>query len=376
MRIVMVTGSLSRRAGGLFWSVRRLSQTLARAGAEVHVLGLRDIDTDCDLSAWAPLVPEVFDCVGPARLGYAPAIRRAISRLKPDIVHQHGIWQAFSLATIRWSKQAQPVVISPRGMMDPWAIANSQWKKRLVWYCYERINMQRAACLHALTASEASAIRSVLPDTAIATIPNGMDLAALNRDRARPAEGRPRLLFISRIHPKKGLMEFLEHWADVRPRLRRPWMLRIAGPDEVGHLQALRARVEALGLGADVTFVGPVYGEAKARELAESEAFVLPSKSEGLPMAVLEAWAAGLPVFMTRACNLPEGFEAGAAIELTGDPMRLVNGLNRNDLPNVGARGQALVAARFDWNSIAAQMMAVYAWCLGNDEQPDRVVTA
>lgn len=376
MRIVMVAGSVSRRSGGLFWSVRRLSQSLRQAGADVHVLGLRDPDTAADLQAWAPLTPVVLDRAGPAALGYAPGLSQAIARLAPDILHLHGIWQALSASTARWAARDNPVMISPRGMLDPWAMANSQWKKRLVWHAYERANLHRAACLHALSASEAEAIRAVLPQAEIAIVPNGVDVpptpATVTNEtpsKEPPADGRPRLLFVSRVHPKKGLMEFLDHWALVRPRLSRPWVLRIAGQDEVGHLAALRAQVERLGLSDSVAFIGPVYGAAKAQELAAADAFVLPSKSEGLPMAVLEAWAAGLPVLMTRACNLPEGFEAGAAIELTGDPEPLFVGLEHSDLPSMGARGRALVEARFGWEGLALRHLAVYDWILQN--RPD-----
>jgi len=363
MRIVMISGSLSRRAGGLFWSVRRLSQALAQAGADVHVLGLRDADTAEDLPEWRPLEPLILDRTGPAALGYAPALAQEITARAPDIVHLHGIWQATSIATARWAARGKPVMISPRGMLDPWAMANSRLKKRLAWHAYERANLHRATCLHALNSSEARSIRAVLPKVAIATIPNGMDLPDTERLR-NSAKDRPRLLFVSRIHPKKGLMGFLDQWAMVRPRLSRPWVLRIAGPDEVGHLSALRARVAALGLTDSVTFIGPVYGDAKARELAEAEAFVLPSQSEGLPMAVLEAWAAGLPVLMTEACNLPEGFEAGAATKLTDDAERLFVGLEQTDLPTMGARGRALVAKHFGWDSLQVRHLAVYKWML------------
>lgn len=366
MRIVMLAGSLSRRAGGLHWSVRHLSQTLQKAGAEVHVIGLRDADTDRDHAVWQPLDPIVLDPVGPAQLGYAADLDQEIAKISPDIIHLHGIWQLMSRSTSRFADRGTPVMISPRGMLDPWAMAHSRWKKRLAWHAFERKNLHRSSCLHALNPSEAASIRAVLPKAAIATIPNGMDMPdePLGTARSEPPEGRPKMLFVSRIHPKKGLIEFLDQWAAVLPRLSRPWVLRISGPDEVGHLPALKERVAALGLGDRVEFIGPIYGEQKAQELSQASAFVLPSKSEGLPMAILEAWATGLPVFMTRACNLPEGFEAGAAVELTDDPELLFSGLEKTDLVAMGNRGRALVAERFSWDNISGTHLAVYDWML------------
>ncbi|SOC20405.1 glycosyltransferase [Rhodobacter maris] len=360
MRIVVVTGALSRRAGGLFWSVRRLSQSLAAKGVDMHVIGLRDPDTARDIAEWAPLSPIVLDTVGPARFGYAPGLEREIARLEPDLVHLHGIWQAASRATARWTANGGKVMISPRGMLDPWAMANSKLKKRVVWTAFERKNLQSAACLHALNASEAEAIRRVLLGSDITTIPNGIDVPNALPYHLLHLDQRPRLLFLGRIHPKKGLMEFLEMWAGVQPRLLRPWVLRIAGPDENRHRSDLEKRAGTLRLAETVEFIGPVHGTEKTRELSQASAFVLPSKSEGLPMAVLEAWAMGLPVLMTQACNLPEGFEAGAALDLEDSPENVFQFLEKTDLGAMGARGRTLVADKFGWDGIAQRHIDKY----------------
>lgn len=375
MRIVMIAGSVSRQAGGLFWSVRRLSQALQRAGAEVHVLGLRDEYSDEDIVDWAPLAPQVFDTLGPQKLGFQIGMRAAIEALKPDVVHLHGIWQGLSMVVSGLARDGYPTIISPRGMLDPWALANSRLKKRLAWVAWEKENLRRASCVHALNASEADAIRQVLPSAPIATIPNGIDIPkGLTRRKPIADHNEPRLLFMGRIHPKKGLMAFLDQWAEVRPRLSKPWRLRIAGPDEVGHLADLQARVRELSLEESVHFIGPVYGEQKERELEKAAAFVLPSLSEGLPMAVLEAWAHGLPTFITRECNLPEAFAEGAAIELTDDAQRLYRDLEEADLDSIGARACALAEDGFRWASIASRHQDVYSWMKRQDNGVDQPV--
>ncbi|WP_457936089.1 glycosyltransferase [Mesorhizobium sp. 10J20-29] len=332
---------------------------------DIHVLGLRDPDTDRDLALWEPLSPVVVRPLGLTSVGYAPAIQREIDRIGPDIVHQHGIWQYFSRQTSSWAAAGGRVMISPRGMLDPWAIGNSRLRKRLAWVSYEHTNLRRAACLHALNKSEAEAIRAVLPKANIAIIPNGVDGCLLSR-LPKFASQQPRLLFLGRIHPKKGILEFLDNWNEICRSLTRPWILRIAGPDECGHREVLHRKVEKLGLGDRVEFVGPVYGAEKQRELREATAFVLPSKSEGLPMAILEAWAAGLPVLMTRACNLPEGFEAGAAVEIDDNAAHLRATLERSDLAEMGIRGNRLVASRFGWPIIARDHISVYESMLAN----------
>jgi poly(glycerol-phosphate) alpha-glucosyltransferase len=144
------------------------------------------------------------------------------------------------------------------------------------------------------------------------------------------------------------------------------WRLVVAGWDEIGHEAELKRLVGARSLSATVEFVGPLFGAAKAAALAHAEAFALPSRSEGLPMAVLEAWAYGKPVLMTSACNLPEGAAEGAAIEVEPNPMAVAEGLRRltslsdTERAEMGRAGRRLVERRYTWKQIGADMARVY----------------
>jgi poly(glycerol-phosphate) alpha-glucosyltransferase len=189
---------------------------------------------------------------------------------------------------------------------------------------------------------------------------------------------RRTLLFLGRLHPKKGIRELLIAWARIAkdsPGIARSWRLAIVGWDDAGLLEQLRATTKELGLGEDsVVFPGALFGEDKAAALWNADAFVLPSYSEGLPMAVLEAWAHGLPVFMTRECNLPEGFDAGAAIEIRTDPAELAavlaRALPRPDLAEVGRRGRELVRSQFSWPAIVSELRTVYDWLARGGRPP------
>ncbi|MFD0982573.1 glycosyltransferase [Tropicimonas aquimaris] len=356
----MVTGSLSRRAGGLFHSVRSLSQNLAEAGARVTVIGTRDPDTEADLPAWAPLVPVVLEPGRLPGLGGARGIAEAIEASRPDVVHQHGIWMALSLDTARWARTGA-TMISPRGMLDPWALRNSGWKKRIAWSAWEAQNLRRASRIHALAEAEAEAIRSVLPDVRVTTIPNGVRMPEAP-SRSKNDSGLRELLFLGRLHPKKGLPDFLKQWAQLPQTLRSRWRITVAGPDERGHRAELEKLAARLDLTTNLTFTGPLSGAAKEEALQRADAFILPSHSEGLPMAVLEAWSFGLPVLMTTACNLPEGFSAGAALEISSgqDPSSLRRALERRDLFEIGRCGRDLVERRFAWQCIANRHLDEY----------------
>lgn len=380
----VVLGSASRRAGGLFTSARRLTQSVAGHGVSARVHALRDADSAEDAVAWGSLPLDHFDVRGPAQLGYSPGLARSLAVADHDILHQHGIWQGFSASVRGWGRRTGgPVVISPRGMLDPWALSNSAWKKRIAGFLYENGNLRHAACLHALNESERLSMRRLGLRNPIMVLPNGIDPPPARTDAPAPwsgkvPDGARTLLFVGRIHPKKGIDLLLHAMAAGVPG-GDDWHLVVVGWHQGGHAAELKAQARTLPIASRVHFLGPLYGDAKWSALRHADAFVLPSHSEGLPMSVLEAWAAGLPVLMTRACNLPEGPAAGAAIEVETEVGALHEGLAQLiALPDeerraMGEAGRQLVARRFTWEGIGAQMRDTYHWLLAGGAAPSWV---
>ncbi|MBJ3775924.1 glycosyltransferase [Acuticoccus mangrovi] len=374
LTLAVVTGSLTRRAGGLFHSVRGTARALASAGHRITVLGVADpspAEMAEDLAAWAPLMPAAAPRRGPAGLAYAPALARHLDA-RFDVVHQHGLWQPHSRAVAQWRKRTGGgVVISPRGMLDPPALARSPLKKRLARLLYEDDNLAGADCLHALNEAEAEAIRRVGLTAPIAVIANGLAPETPAPLPPRPAGFPPErriLLFLGRLHPKKGLLPLLAAWARLGADVAATWHLVIAGWDEAGHATELREAITAHGLAGRAHLAGPLHGGEKRAALAHADAFVLPSTSEGLPMAVLEAWAAACPVLMTAACHMPHAFAVGAAVEIAPDPARMAAVLTQTlalpptRLAAIGERGRALLRARHDADAVARAHVAVYRW--------------
>jgi poly(glycerol-phosphate) alpha-glucosyltransferase len=381
----VLLASVSRRAAGVFEAVRRLCQSLVDRDLRVSVFGLADEYSATDGASWRPLRPQVFQARRPLSFGWSGELGAALRAAQLDLIHAHGLWMYPSLANLRAATAAnRPYVISPHGMLDPWALRQSRWKKRLASFLFECRHLRRAACLHALTVAEARACRAYGLENPVAVIPNGIDLPESGPRLPAPWGGDadgcgPALLFLGRIHPKKGLCNLLSAWAQVRRdrgAAARDWLLVIAGWDQGGHEAELREQQRQLDLGAAVRFVGPVHGPDKAAAFRHAEAFVLPSFSEGLPMAVLEAWAHGLPAVLTPECNLPQGFAAGAALRVKPDARDLARGLHELlDLSaaqrrSMGARGRDLVAQQFTWPHIAAAMHATYDWVLGAGPRP------
>lgn len=383
MKVGMVTASVSRKGGGIQEVVRRSALELHRRGSMVSVFGLSDEHIDQDRESWRPVAVSVFQQRGYKPFGYAPELLPALRSAAPDVLHNHGLWMYPSVASVTWSKLThRPYIISVHGMLDPWAVTHSYWKKKLASLLYEHRHLTHAACLHALCSAEADAIRRYGLSNPLCLIPFGIDLPLLAL--AGSTRHEKVLLFLGRLHPKKGLMNLLMAWQRLQHD-RMPettgWELWIAGWDQGNHEQALRTYSREHGLDSSVRFLGPKFGEDKDTLLRSVGAFVLPSFSEGLPVSVLEAWAYGLPVVMTKECNLPQGFSSGAAICIDTSASGIARGLSdlmalsSKDRTAMGMCGRQLVGQQFSWSSYVDHMSSVYAWLGGAGPRPDCVST-
>lgn len=360
------------------------ARALTELGVTVSVHGVSDAYTDEDRPGWGLASVHAYSTPVP-RLAFAPQLKRDLMRTDADIVHQHGLWQYPSIAVRKLGRRGgRHVVISPHGMLDPWALRNSRVKKALFARLIERGNLTRASVIHCVSEPEHEAVRAFGVKTPIALIPNGIDLAESVGPEKAPSrwcsDGRRTLLFLGRVHPKKGLIETILAWSLLRnhkPELFRQWRLVVAGWDDRGHEHECRALVSKLNLERHVSFLGPVFSTEKAYAFANSDAFILASHSEGFPIAVLEAWAWALPVYMTTACNIPDAFRHAAAIEIDPRPAsiaeKLGEWLDLEEAKEVGLRGLDLVRSKFTQERVTRELHRLYLWLLGDVAKPNFV---
>jgi len=379
MTAIHVTHSVSRLAGGLFESVRHLSQSIRLAGGvRLKVLGLADGRASEDIKCWEPLDVEMFPVFGPEGFGYAPGLVRELKANEPQLIHLHGLWKHSAFATWRWGQgTGRPYVVSPHGMLEPWALKQSRIRKRIASWMYQGPCLRRAACIRATSPMEVESIRRAGFRPPIALVPNGVEIpedVASEHDSSGPK----RALFLSRIHPKKGLLNLVEAWHIARPK---GWQLNIVGPDEGGHLVEVQSAVQQFGLQEQISFPGEIWGDARKKLYFESQLFVLPSYSENFGLVIAEALACGIPVITTRATPWQEleqkrcGWWIDTGVEPLVRALKEATALPSGELLEMGLRGRQLITEKYSWAPLGQKMIQVYEWMLGRCSKPDCILT-
>jgi glycosyltransferase involved in cell wall biosynthesis len=335
-----------------------------------------------------PKNPFVSTCMIPAisvpklRLTYSPGYYKFLSNLIQDnhsnIIHSHSLWMPSNCAAAKVAKKYHiPHIISPRGTLSPWAFNYRAWKKKPIWMLWQKEALFQAAGFCATSSTEAEHIRMMGFKQPIAIIPNGVELQHIKAQRPDTQSGLRIALFLSRIHPIKGVCELVNAWARVRPS---GWRVILAGPNEEDHLSKVKKEIEKFGLADQFDIVGEVHGAEKNRLFSEANLFVLPSFTENFGVVIAEALAAGTPVITTKGTPWEslETNQCGWWIDVGVDPLakaiKIATDHSDIELAEMGLRGQVFVDTEFRWSAIAHKTACFYNFILGKAEKPDFVI--
>lgn len=388
LRTCQIVASINRKTGGPAVSVSKLADHLVSAGIDSHLFAL---DYTCHgpqqpLSR-ATLHSVPADSIARHFRGFSKRAASALTRLAPDfdIIHNHGLWMFPNRDARRAAVQAKvPLIISPRGMLSDWALGRSRLKKRLVWNLFEHANLRAARAFHATSVDELASIRSAGFVQPVAVIPNGVDLPAPGQIPERSAielrfpnlHEQNWLLFLSRLHPKKGLPELISAWAGLGPK-RCGWKLIIAGPDLDNYRPVLDALIHQHQLECEIVFTGMVEGVERDCLLGRSNLFVLPTHSENFGLVIAESLAACVPVVTTKGAPWQEleTHKCGWWIDLSSLQVALEQAMamSSETRREMGQRGRALVSSKYSWDLVASQMADFYRWLLTKEVRPSFV---
>ncbi len=392
MKVLMSIAGLDPEFGGPSRSVPALAEALARAGVGVELFACESAagqgtprlpDASLVSTHLLPFTDRTSHWSARSN-GFFSALKDRAGEAD-TIIHDNGLWLPSNHAVVAAAQALmRPLLLSPRGMLTPWAMQYRGLKKQMAWWLYQRRDLRRASMLHATSQAEAEGFRRSGFRQPIAVVPNGVELpplSAFQRFSVSTFPGPPRAvrtaLFLSRIHPVKGLVHLIEAWAKLKPE---GWRVVVAGDDADGHRAELELLIRQRQLTGQFEFVGPVHGETKAKLYQSADLFLLPSHTENFGIAIAEALGAGLPVITTWGTPWEEletrrcGWWVEIGAEPLADALQQAVQMSDAERREMGQRGRRLVEEKYTWPAAAQKMSAVYRWMLESGSRPDSIV--
>lgn len=370
--------SVSVHDAGEALAALKFAQTLSHAGVRITLVSRNEPDE---------LIAESNNELKFVRLPFHRNIFldlwlmcRFVSKLigdeKPDMIHLHGLWSPF-LAVVGLAARIKkvPFVISPHGCLEPWALNHKRFKKQVALWLYQSSVLRAASMFMVTSEQECQSVRRLKLNQPVAIVPIGVDLP--NHFESRSNVNLRTFLFLSRIHPQKGLLDFVEAWAVVR---QSGWRIVIAGDDEGSHRSQVESLIRQKGLQADFSWVGFVTGEAKQACFKHADVFVLPTYSENFGIAIAEALAYGLPVITTTGAPWAGlltnhcGWWVEPGVPGIASALSQALACSPDELKAMGQRGRKWVAEQYSWSKIGIDAALACRWLLDSSQpQPDFV---
>jgi len=372
MRVIQVVPCIGQSAAGPSYSVPALTSALAPhcASVQMHVLApAPSTGPQIDLR-----IHRGWNLA--ANLGISPDMARALKEAAPitDVLHNHSLWMMPNVYPARAIRRTSCVLVtSPRGTLSRTALQRSFWAKRIMWWLCQGGAVRASHCFHATAEHELRDIRAAGLTGPVAVIPNGVHLPPL-ADEPPPRTGRRTLLYLSRIHPIKGIDTLLRAWNQVESEVP-DWDLAIVGPGDSSYVASLHGLAGELGL-RRVRFEGPKFGRAKQDTFRQAELFVLPSHSENFGMAVAEALAHGVPAIVMHGAPWAGLNQHDCGWWIEDSSTSLANCLRQAlrstpvELRDKGRRGRSWMERDYSWDQIGKSMFETYAWLHGGGTPP------
>ena len=403
MRVLHVIPSVSGQAGGPSHAILPMCRALGSQGVEVLLatsddgLAMAKGENGTAVQFGQPTdykgQPTIFF---PSQFGASFKYSRPFAQwlnnnvAEFDLVHIHAVFNHACIAAARaCSRQAVPYIVRPLGTLDPWAMNQKSWRKRVFWNAGVKGLLSAAAAVHYTAKTEQTATEQSLGLNHGVVIPLGIELPPIGEMVGEPVSRRtlaqklpalgehPYVLVLSRLLPTKGLDVLLEAFLSLLKQNNfADWRLVLAGEGPTQYVAGLRQAVAAARADEQVLFPGWLDGEEKAAALNHASLLALPSYHENFGLCVIEALASGVPVLVSPHVNLAGEVEAAGAgwvveIEKEAIELALLAALrDRDELVRRGAAGRAL-AARFEWSIIADKLRSLYSSVLQSNAYTD-----
>jgi|TARA_X000000950_G_scaffold195436_1_gene235439 glycosyltransferase involved in cell wall biosynthesis len=355
MKICHYLPSLNLNDGGPPRSVSFICKELALLGHDVTILTSQK-DKSADIDIFSKI--NRANCIG------KKSLQNFFKSNHFDLVHTHGIWllNTHHVNNIV-NKLRIPLIISPRGMLETWAVNHKRIKKFIAWMLFQKNDLKKADAFHATALSECFSIKNKGFLQKSYCIPNGVHPLTDIEKKSRVSENK-KILFLSRINKKKGLDFLLEAWAKVSAE---EWILQIAGNDDDGTINYIKERIKREDLRGRVELLGPLSEEQKKLAYTKAGLFILPSHSENFGIVVAEALSYGVPVITTKGCPWEDlkNFDCGWWIdldisEISNAISKYIFSISSQRKKELSRNAIRLVESKYKWESIAVQFENMY----------------
>lgn len=383
LKIALVVPDLHKESSGISPAIIHFANAIAAAGAQVTLHALQP--TPAPLPTLDPAVTLRVHTRSPLlwRLGRSPEMAIALKKaaIEEDIVHNHSLWMLPNIYPGWYCRQSRgaKLVVSPHGTLSRQALSRSRWRKRLVWWLPgQRMLFKNAVLFHATSEAEVADIRRTGFTGPVALLPNGIHVPEQSEKTPISNSSMRTLLFLSRIHPMKGLDKLLHAWQGLQHR-HPDWQLLIAGPLNSDYARQMQTLADKLTL-QRCSFTGEMKGETKASAYINASLLVLPSHSENFGLVVAEALAQGTPVLTTTGTPWQGLEQHSCGWWVAPEQQSLENALDKamrldeSSLQAMGQRGREWMSRDFEWKTIGERMCRVYLWLLGHGPKPSCIV--
>ena len=360
MKIIHFIPSIDRTAGGTTSYMQLLAKELGKL-CELYIATAPSENPVTMENAQIKFIP----CNWKQRKSMKNAWLKLLQEIKPDVVHINCCWLPQCAWAQLWAQKAgYKVVLSPHGMLEPWIMARHYWTRKFpALLLYQKKAIAKADCLHATAESEKENLLKLGYNNRIEIIANGIDVE--NIELKQEWKRKKQILFLSRIHVKKGINFLLEAVAELKKELTG-YTIHIAGEGDEQYINQLKEQGKQLGIESMVDFCGGVYGEKKWQLFRDADIFVLPTYSENFGIAVAEALASGTPVITTNGTPWEElntrhcGWYTEIGTEATAKALRQFLQTPEEELENMGKRGRKLIEEKYSTTMVAYHMNELY----------------
>lgn len=300
-------------------------------------------------------------------------------KLNFDIFHINGLWELFVHKMVLLAKKEKiPYIVSPHGMLEQWSLNQGKFKKKIALFLYQRRDLSESDCIHVTAVSEMESVRRLGLMNPIAIIPNGIDISNFPKGMHKSTGDKKTLLFLSRIHPKKGIESLIEAWAELNHPKKANWQIKIVGNGTNAYIRNLKNMILAKNLLDSVIILPPIFDtEKKIEVFRKADVFVLPTFSENFGIVIAEALASYTPVITTKGTPWEDliSKNCGWWIDTGVTPLRntLLEVLNTDIevLNLMGENGRKLIEEEYSIEVIAGKTLKMYDWVMNKCNKPN-----